>query len=78
MRSLQIAALCALLAGCASDTPEQHAARMAALGRAATIIGTGGVAPAAAPAPLPNILPPPPVNCTSWRDYMGTVHTTCR
>lgn len=79
MKSLWTALLCASLAACANDTPEQHAARAAALARMGAIVANGGaVAATPAPAPMPNILPPPPLRCTSSRDYMGQIHTICQ
>lgn len=58
---------------------QQQQARSMAMMQLGAAVASGGIgAPAPAPAPIPSILPPPPVNCTSSRDYMGQVHTVCQ
>lgn len=65
-----------LIAADATAAQQQDAARRAAMMQAGIAMATGGGAPA--PAPMPNILPAPPLRCTSSRDYMGQIHTICQ
>lgn len=78
MRVLGVILAGIVLAGCAGDLSPAQRQAMANIGAAVAQGGAPGIAPPQPAAPLPSILPPPPVRCTSTRDYMGQIHTICQ